>query len=709
MSQCSRAIDRVARRRAPAGRRRTYRAGVEPLESRPLMADLIGASFSIAGGPSVTPGSVVGVDFVIANDSPFSVFPPYEVGFYLSRDRTIDPSDRRLDGGRFAPGMPPFFVTSVLRETLILPDASDPFWQGDGRYTLGMIVDDRDEVFEENEANNANRGDSIDRASFQVVGLTPLPDLALQGIASSEANPQAGATIVVSFDLVSSRSGTSGRAVPVVARLSRDPIPSDDDPIVGRVDLPAFAAAGSVRGQLAATLPAKSDPLYANTDGRVYLVLKADPENAIAESDEGNNQGRGIGLDTLPLEVNLIVFDPATLPISAHKPGTVLTGFLAAMGPWLSSTANDYRGYARTWRGVALAPAIGSLNQMGAQTKMLGKALAPLVKSGSAQAFTTTTTLDSAGLAMADRLILALLTNRLNDGSVTIQAAAKGGSVRTTASDPWKDPLGLKLLFQQYMNSKKAAAADAATRLGKTLAGLAVIAALAKEAAFVATFWPAVGLALAAGGALFAGYSLRQSGKAAAAGDKGTYQEITRISKSTTSEKVSITYDDNAPKHGAPLTPSSTTTESISKTIIDTRQKTIATEDQILQMFDQLKNAGNKSSPFQGTYTGRYSGDSQYSSTGKQSGTMSITFTNAPGAEILKGKGYIEKVTYNQSGREVMREKNPFAFTATAVGGSFTGDVAFKERSSTFSGSIVGKTMTGAFSFSNFVFNAKKM
>jgi serine protease len=91
----------------------------------------------------------------------------FKVGFYISRDASIEVSDFYLGEstyGSLAPGSD----TALLVERLTLPGADNPFWSGSGTYYVGMIVDYTNTVIETNGANNRNQGQDFDYDIAQV-------------------------------------------------------------------------------------------------------------------------------------------------------------------------------------------------------------------------------------------------------------------------------------------------------------------------------------------------------------------------------------------------------------------------------------------------------------------------------------------------------------------------------------------------------------
>lgn len=130
-----------------------------------LLPDLRGHTFTT--NSDLTPGGLLTVNFGLQNDgSEWSA--GTKVAFYLSGDRQITTGDRLLgsyDVGPIAANS----ATGILSQSFTLPDrSSNFFWQGDGDYYVGMIVDSSNLNLEANETNNANTGLGLDSNTLRV-------------------------------------------------------------------------------------------------------------------------------------------------------------------------------------------------------------------------------------------------------------------------------------------------------------------------------------------------------------------------------------------------------------------------------------------------------------------------------------------------------------------------------------------------------------
>jgi CARDB/FG-GAP-like repeat len=103
-------------------------------------------------GSPLAPGSSIAVEGQLLN-SGMATGTAVQVGFYLVRGSGPVTTTSRLLGTQTLAAMAAQ-TSRTVSQTLTLPVATDPIWQGDGAYTLGMIVDPTNAVREVNEQNN---------------------------------------------------------------------------------------------------------------------------------------------------------------------------------------------------------------------------------------------------------------------------------------------------------------------------------------------------------------------------------------------------------------------------------------------------------------------------------------------------------------------------------------------------------------------------
>ena len=133
-------------------RSRTRQLTIEALESRWIMADLVGLIGNVSPAEP-QPGESVSVDWQLANLDVDMIFSAFSVDFWLSRDTVWSIDDRFLSSEVLPPGFPGLFAIPVQTKSLLLPLEDDPFWIG-SEYNLLLISDSWNDVFESNEFNN---------------------------------------------------------------------------------------------------------------------------------------------------------------------------------------------------------------------------------------------------------------------------------------------------------------------------------------------------------------------------------------------------------------------------------------------------------------------------------------------------------------------------------------------------------------------------
>ncbi|NEP61235.1 MAG: S8 family serine peptidase, partial [Symploca sp. SIO2G7] len=122
------------------------------------LPDLVGRNFDILQEP-LNAGDSFSVDFTLQNSGDIAAG-AFNVSFYLSTDNNITSSDYLLDTASVSGLSDLSFVN--LTQNLTLPGVNNSFWNGDGTYFVGMIVDSGGTVTESNENNNSNVGLLLD-------------------------------------------------------------------------------------------------------------------------------------------------------------------------------------------------------------------------------------------------------------------------------------------------------------------------------------------------------------------------------------------------------------------------------------------------------------------------------------------------------------------------------------------------------------------
>lgn len=122
-------------------------------------ADLLSTLSNVVIEPQ-NAGSTFTYEFDISNQGDLASG-SFDVAFYLSRNSIISTSDQLL-GTTTVSSLSANGSTGTRTVQLTLPGINDAFWQGDGTYHIGTIIDRSNTVDESNEANNRNRGLLLD-------------------------------------------------------------------------------------------------------------------------------------------------------------------------------------------------------------------------------------------------------------------------------------------------------------------------------------------------------------------------------------------------------------------------------------------------------------------------------------------------------------------------------------------------------------------
>jgi len=103
---------------------------------------------------TANPGDTVNVGYMLQNMETGSA-EEFPIHFYLSKDGEVTTSDYLLGSVLIQNGLTGFNGTGGFT-SLSLPNVADRFWKGDGTYTIGMMVDPDNSVFETEEENNTS-------------------------------------------------------------------------------------------------------------------------------------------------------------------------------------------------------------------------------------------------------------------------------------------------------------------------------------------------------------------------------------------------------------------------------------------------------------------------------------------------------------------------------------------------------------------------
>ncbi|MBN1166479.1 MAG: hypothetical protein JXA44_05030 [Methanospirillaceae archaeon] len=273
-----------------------------PALTRTSQADLSISSVDI---PEMSkPGELVQVGFVIQNSGSIASG-SYKISFYLSQDMIVDLSDISLASSTYdSMGS----GSSLYRLRFVpIPKDNPP-----GRYYLVVMADPQNTIDEGDETNNAGNAQitlkemvpaPVSPAPAPGPTLTPvptlpeetplpeeitvlppiqaLPDLAVPLLDISDS-VTAGELVQVGFSVTNPGSVSSGR-YDTAFYLSSDTSIDLSDSILGSNPYDSLGSGSSMYYLRFIRIPESTPP------GRYYLVVMADPKNALEEGDETNN------------------------------------------------------------------------------------------------------------------------------------------------------------------------------------------------------------------------------------------------------------------------------------------------------------------------------------------------------------------------------------------------------------------------------------
>ena len=127
--------------------------------------DLVGATFTPQQF-AYSEGEQINIDWSISNLGTFEAR-NVAVGFYISRDENINPNEDRLLGVERV-DVAGFSTTDLMQSSFDLPMIGNGFWDLDSGYTVGMVIDRRNDFDEKDEGNNFNTAVGIDHQHVAV-------------------------------------------------------------------------------------------------------------------------------------------------------------------------------------------------------------------------------------------------------------------------------------------------------------------------------------------------------------------------------------------------------------------------------------------------------------------------------------------------------------------------------------------------------------
>jgi hypothetical protein len=268
----------------------------------PQKVDLTGQFFNVVQEPR-NAGNTLDAQFRIENQEAGNSG-NFDVKFYLSTNNYISTYDRYLGSYRVN-NVAGNGTSGLLSKTLTLPPKGDPFWnsQGDGSYTIGMIVDANNEVTESNEGNNRNQGEFDDYDRLQI-NNTKYVDLSGDYFNVIQEPRNAGDSLQAQFRIRNSQVNTSGD-FDVKFYISTNDYISTYDRYLGSYQVNSVAG-NSTSGLFTKTLrlPPKGDSFWSKGDGTYSIGMIVDGNNEVAETHEYNNSNLGEFDDYDSLRIN---------------------------------------------------------------------------------------------------------------------------------------------------------------------------------------------------------------------------------------------------------------------------------------------------------------------------------------------------------------------------------------------------------------------
>ena len=247
-------------------------------------ADLALGPVTLAPPLEVAPGAEVALAVGTLVNHAAAVATPFAVDVVLSDDDLLGPEDPTIGTRDFPDGIASGALLDVeidLAEVVFTIPADTP----PDTYFVYLVADRLGLVGECREDNNLQRATNsltVDAAAAL------LPDLEVSEVSvSAGVVVGAGDNVDYAFDVANLGAGASGPFA-LAAWLSADLLPSADDLPIATVDELGATVAGLAPGQSQGFLRSWKVP-QAAPEGLWYVVVAADPADAVVELDESNN------------------------------------------------------------------------------------------------------------------------------------------------------------------------------------------------------------------------------------------------------------------------------------------------------------------------------------------------------------------------------------------------------------------------------------
>jgi len=429
-----------------------------------LWANLFGTYFDVADAQffgSWEPGDQVGVTYRVTNGGDFATGTGFSIAFFLSQDEFIgDFSDFFLGSSQFDFSLFAGNTTFNQFFSASLPDASSFFWNGSETYYIGMVIDPFNGIFEDFEFDNSNLGIGWDSDQIDVSSSQSAADLQSTSLFTSAIGAVSPGTNVSLTNQIENNGLAAAPPYSVAYYLSRDPIWDTSDTLLRQDSDSGIDPFSESIINTTVTLPSNGAPVYQQGGSQYYILSVIDPQNQLAESDETNNSGRGVGLDAAPVTIQVTTTPGGDdLPPTNFPPGKLTAVYFDTMIKLYQQLDKSYTAAA------AKSGSVVNLNPMVTRIRQTLQALLTLRTELKAVKYTGTVQLGNGAVWNADTveflervLVKAFVTNS--------PRAAKARAARENPISTYLKPAikGVQSLLR-----------DATTAFFKTATGFAAV------------------------------------------------------------------------------------------------------------------------------------------------------------------------------------------------------------------------------------------
>jgi len=220
----------------------------------------------------------------------------FDVNFYLSSNDFISSFDQFL-GSYTVNDLDGNGNTGTLSQIFTLPNAGDRFWNDDGLYYIGLIIDENDDVTETNEFDNRNRGELTDYDGVFINNTAQSINLLGNTFALNANSLNAGDSVSVDFAVLNEGTQDAGSFWVDFYLSSDTTIDADEDYLIDYQFISGLASNSSTgtRNQLL-SLPDIEHPFWTG-DGTYYIGMIVDALDGVSESNETDNAGVNLFVD----------------------------------------------------------------------------------------------------------------------------------------------------------------------------------------------------------------------------------------------------------------------------------------------------------------------------------------------------------------------------------------------------------------------------